>query len=803
MVDVSLADSDSALQENSAALDVLVSRIIHHLSLESSFAISTISALEAKASQIWGKSNPWFALWREHCKSYFDIEQADTILGEIMPPTSHGCNLFFAQSYCALLLNWIMEILQIEGNDHKPIYSGTLFGWLECITLASPIELDALLSTSNWQYSNKSSVAIKQFSNFLARLYQEVMPPQLRHLLGEYYTPSWLIDYAIGNAHREIERDKRNLHVLDPAVGSGGFLAHYAADLADSGQSIEARLCGFDINPVAVLFCTANLRYARAVLSGSCVRIEFDVRLADSVVDPVIDYEAPLLFSPHAYSINLFGNLVVNDESLVEATQEIVSNLCLLSNDKNLFRVSLLNYIDDFFSATKNQNADVLVGNPPWISWDGLSPIYRERVAPQWSTSSLFTSKGWNAKVAAGKTDFSSLFVYRSAERFASPNAIMIFVLPLSLFQSRLSGQGFRSFKTSSGRSFRLIRLDDFSKVKVFPDAVNRTSLGVFRLDGCVSFPIQYNRWARSNNGQFTNEEATGGPINPRDPTSPIVQYDKGSSSLDVNIGKSDYRARGGVNTGGANTILQLNLLAERGEFVTIQNTGKSRRSSSKIITAEVESAVVFPLLCGTDMKKWKACPSKRILLMYDPAHPKKAIQANIARELYPKAFSFLCQFKSSLESRKEYHRWGCSGPFYEVYRIGPYTFSPIKVVWQHTGYKRSLNISVLDDSGDQITIPDQKAIIIPCESSEEAHYICAFLGSDVVSGILNRYLGTDASTHIMDYISMRKYNSQSVNHLELSSLSVTAHKLAGAGLSTIGIEAEINKIVSELLSGG
>lgn len=343
--------------------------------------------------------------------------------------------------------------------------------------------------------------------------------------------------------------------------------------------------------------------------------------------------------------------------------------------------------------------------------------------------------------------------------------------------------------------------MDDFSKVKVFPDAVNRTSVGVFRVDHESAYPIPYISWTRSRKGEISSDETTGGPIKPSDFTSPIVKYDRGSSSINLCVGKSDYRARGGVNTGGANTILQLNLLADKGEFVTIQNTGKSRRSSSKVITAEVESAVVYPLLCGTDMKKWKAQPSKSILLMYDPSQPKKAIQESTVRSLYPKAHSFLCQFKESLASRKEYHRWGCSGPFYEVYRIGPYTFSPFKVVWQHTGYKNSLNISVINDTDKKITIPDQKAIIIPCDCLEEAHYICAFMGSGVVASILNKYLGTDASTHIMDYISLRTYNPINDQHLALSALSLKAHELAANNQETEAIEEEIDAIVKNMLT--
>jgi hypothetical protein len=801
MAPAPLSQHEAVSGQDPGAASAVVTKIIELLSLESDFAQRTINCLSEKAREHWTQNNPWMALWKEHSLQYFDIDQADKILDAWMPESTQGQNLFIVQSYCAVLVEWVLDSLLKETKNRKPVYSASLFGWLECTPMHAPIELDALLSKYPWKEEESASSRINQFSDFLARLYQEIMPPELRHLLGEYYTPSWLIDYSIEHAQKELDVDKGKLLVTDPSVGSGGFLAHYAAVLACQGRSIHVKLCGFDINPIAVLFCTGNLTLAKEVLRDSPVKIEFDVHLSDSVVDPIVNHDMPLLYSENDYCALVLGKQIKNNDTSAEAAEEIMKDLSLTSKDLDIFHASLMRYIDDLFYATKRLDSDVIVGNPPWISWDGLSTHYRDKVAPQWSASSLFTSKGWNAKVAAGKTDFSSLFVYRSAERYAAANGIMVFVLPISLFQSRLSGQGFRQFKTSTGRSFPLACLDDFSKVKVFPDAVNRTSVGVFRVDRKSAYPIPYISWTRSRKGETSSDETAGGPIKPTDNTSPIVKYDKGSSSINLCVGKSDYRARGGVNTGGANTILQLNLLADKGEFVTIQNTGKSRRSSSEIVTAEVESEVVYPLLCGTDMKRWKARPSKSILLMYDPRQPKKAIQESIVRSSYPKAYSFLCQFKESLATRKEYHRWGCSGPFYEVYRIGPYTFSPFKVAWQHTGYKNSLNISVINDADKKVTIPDQKAIIIPCDCLQEAHYICAFMGSSVVASILNKYLGTDASTHIMDYISLRTYNPLDDRHLALSSLSFKAHELAAINQKTEAIEEEIDAIVKNMLT--
>ena len=143
----------------------------------------------------------------------------------------------------------------------------------------------------------------------------------------------------------------------------------------------------------------------------------------------------------------------------------------------------------------------------------------------------------------------------------------------------------------------------------------------------------------------------------------------------------------------------------------------------------------------------------------------------------------------------------GGVGPFYEVYRIGPYTFSPIKVVWQHTGFRDRLRVAVLDDRGRSLTIPDQKVILIPSTNIEEAHYICAFVSSSFVSSTLRKYLGIDASTHILDYIGLKSFSERNGHHRQLSELSAAAHRAAASDADTVEYERQIDLVVERMLA--
>jgi hypothetical protein len=358
-------------------------------------------------------------------------------------------------------------------------------------------------------------------------------------------------------------------------------------------------------------------------------------------------------------------------------------------------------------------------------------------------------------------------------------------------------------FRTTQGRHFGLVTLDDFSGVRVFTDAVNRTSVGTFAVDRTQQFPIRYATWSpahdESGNEQLRCASSLGGPLVACDASSPIVAFRQGRKQLEMIAGKSDYRARGGVNTGGANPIFWLDVLAQRDSVYEIRNVGKSLRGSSPVVVAEVEKDAVYPLLRGADMRRWAAAPTRSILLLYSPDQPKKALSVDVVQRKLSRAYAFVSRFREQLESRKEYHRWGRSGPFYEVYRIGPYTFNPIKVAWQHTGYRKALNVSVVDDRGRRPAIPDQKVILIPFDDVVEAHYVCAVLSSSVTAALLDRYLGADASTHILDYVALRRFAPHDEDHQRLAALSVAAHRAAAAEADVAPFEQEIDAIVARL----
>jgi len=106
--------------------------------------------------------------------------------------------------------------------------------------------------------------------DLLKELYQELVDPQTRHDLGEYYTPDWLAEVTLREAGfpgKDAEAGPPSL--CDPACGSGTFLFTAVRLLRESGMTgknlvahCADHLAGMDVHPLAVTIAKTNLLLA-------------------------------------------------------------------------------------------------------------------------------------------------------------------------------------------------------------------------------------------------------------------------------------------------------------------------------------------------------------------------------------------------------------------------------------------------------------------------------------------------------------------------------------------------------------
>ncbi|UCD01658.1 MAG: N-6 DNA methylase, partial [Promethearchaeota archaeon] len=90
-------------------------------------------------------------------------------------------------------------------------------------------------------------------------LYQEIFLPDTRHKIGEFFTPSNLVEKMIEDVY------KIGLKILDPSCGSGNFLINAIIKILDSSTPISLKskaisnVYGFDVNPLAIMTAKVNI----------------------------------------------------------------------------------------------------------------------------------------------------------------------------------------------------------------------------------------------------------------------------------------------------------------------------------------------------------------------------------------------------------------------------------------------------------------------------------------------------------------------------------------------------------------
>jgi N-6 DNA Methylase len=176
---------------------------------------------------------------------------------------------------------------------------GDLFSWYTA-TLSPDIEagLRSLVRVLDQYNPGTLSEEPSKSQDLLKDLYLRIMPREVRHDLGEYYTPDWVAELLLERIGLSGNPDKR---FLDPACGSGTFLVaaisrvrdHYMMNWEemrfDEGgllTKILTNVVGFDLNPLAVLAARTNYLIAVRDLLSHVDKIEIPVYLSDSVVTP-------------------------------------------------------------------------------------------------------------------------------------------------------------------------------------------------------------------------------------------------------------------------------------------------------------------------------------------------------------------------------------------------------------------------------------------------------------------------------------------------------------------------------------
>jgi hypothetical protein len=176
-------------------------------------------------------------------------------------------------------------------------------------------------------------------------------------------------------------------------------------------------------------------------------------------------------------------------------------------------------------------------------------------------------------------------------------------------------------------------------------------------------------------------------------------------------------------------------------------------------------------------------------------------------RRTFPKTLAFLDRYEKLLRSCAVFRQFfdPQSDPYYSVYDVGNYTFSPWKVLWSQVA--NSLDAVVvpkLSSPGakeQKPVIPDHSLCSLSFHDDLEAHYAAACLNSAAASWIVRSYIAMHPSPNIMEYLPVRKFSQSDHEHQGLAKLSKRCHEAAAKGEDQVisATEAEIDEATAKL----
>lgn len=467
------------------------------------------------------------------------------------------------------------EMQKMESGDIfrvlglKNLLEGDFFAWY---LSAWDDEIEAALRPVLSRLADYNPVTVQDdphsARDLLKKLYHYLLPREIRHDLGEFYTPDWLAERLLTQLGEPLFQIPKpgariptpNKRLLDPACGSGTFLVLAARALkancfqaglseADTLEVILNSLAGIDLNPLAVMAARVNLLLAIADLLPYRRReVEIPIYLADSILTPaqggdlftqnrriletaVGPLPVPDIIDSRSEMEHLTGLLEeyvtggFSTKAFIERCRKVIPDIA--SNQQSelvlseLFeRLSILHQqgmdgiwarvLKNAFMPLFLEHFDYIVGNPPWINWESLPQAYRDQSTPLWKKYGLFVHSGMDTILGKGKKDVSALMTYAVADRFLKTNGKLGFVITQSVWKTSGAGQGFRRFRIGeNGSGLRVIHVDDLSRLQVFEGASTRTSVFIMQKGPPTRYPVPYTYWQKIAKGVGLDYDST------------------------------------------------------------------------------------------------------------------------------------------------------------------------------------------------------------------------------------------------------------------------------------------------------
>ena len=358
-------------------------------------------------------------------------------------------------------------------------------------------------SSSNFNYEFQTIDIFKD-------LYMEIMPNEIRHSLGEYYTPSWMADQIVKRSLSKL--NKKNWRAIDPCCGSGVFLISLIKSILEKHElysltikekqellsKVLSSVFGIDLNPLSVL--TSRVSYFLAIRPLIVdQKIELPVYLGDSAdipqkikIDNIDCYTYKVETRQGDFDIKLPCEFVESNsffermyrlQTIIEAEdpellyQQIVEHINESSlNDKIMQEIMKLSIkltelhrnewdgiwvriTSNFMLIARIKEIDLILGNPPWVKWEFLPQNYALKIKELCIDKKLFSGQSYMGAISL---NLCALIANVTADNWLTNDGILAFLMPKTIM-TQDSYAGFRNFHLKNSSRMYLTEIDDWS----------------------------------------------------------------------------------------------------------------------------------------------------------------------------------------------------------------------------------------------------------------------------------------------------------------------------------------------------
>jgi SAM-dependent methyltransferase len=691
--------------------------------------------------------------WRSYVRTSHGEVFAETTLptSDVAPDATVPERVFVDACYVDLLVTALLDALEshaeVTVTNRDPRSN----------TDALPVDLgtvhDHVLPPAQGRQRLAAAVTAEDLRSLdpdgLRDLYRRVVAREVRLALGEYYTPGGVADVAVA------ELDLAgSATVLDPGCGTGSFLSAAIDDRraalgedapAETVERVTGSVYGIDLNPVAV----------------KCSKLAYCCRLFDSLSATGVD----------AVSVPVF-----------------------LTDALGLMRAEAVRYE----GRTLDLTVDALVGNPPWVPWERLTPAVKERWRERYVDAlGLQPHSGAAARLGHSNDDVSVPYVWVCIHRYLRPGGRASFVLKRDVMRGP-AGAVLRGLQVGD-RPLALEHVHDFAALEPFPTVGANAAVYTFATGTDAAFPVPTTVWERGADGEpgygtgralrdSTRQSETAiVPLDPEDHTTAWIRADAERAAL----GECAHDIRHGLKDD-ANDVF-----------------GLDREDLPR-----VDADLVYPYLKSRHVRPYGVTGHDRRLVPMRQAGADN--EADLSRS-YPRTYEYLRSHEEALRARSS--SWLDDGPFYSVFGLGPYTWADYKVAWCRLGFKPAFTVVSTrtdPDLGERQVVPGDHYMFIATDHRETAHFLCALLNSAPYQRTLRDVVAegkASLSKAVVSELHLPAWPGSRTSE-RLAALSMTAHDVvarfedAGADDADLAaeldpVQARIDRLVERALTDG